>query len=111
MAMLGIEPASLVWGLIGATLGLSLAPKDASRLRSVFIFCAVVLAAALLGTAGGAYYEETHANGNAHVYRVVRNVLVMLVGCAFHPLFTAMVTNLPAVVQSTLARFGIGEKR
>src|SRR5437762_497251 len=49
VAMLGVEPQALVWGAVGAAIGLGFATKT-GRFRAAAIFFAVVMACALLGT-------------------------------------------------------------
>lgn len=102
LATLGVDPATLVWGLVGATLGLSLAPKDASRMRSALIFSAVVLAAALIGTVVAEHY------GKGILWR---NLIAMGMACLFHPLLTLLVAQLPDMVQAARERIGLATKK
>lgn len=93
LTALGIHPQPLFWALIGATLGLSLAPK-AERLRALAVFVCVVLSSALLGTwAARTYWEGSllAADGAAWALAV-----------AFHPLLIAFLNAVPALLTSVL---------
>ena len=97
LATLGVEPQALLWGAVGASIGLTVAPQ-ASRWRAMLTFCAVVMLAALAGT----YIAAHHADGSA----VVRNAGAAAVAALFHPLFQAAVSALPQLLSALTARFG-----
>ena len=91
MALLGIEPQALVWGLVGAVFGLSFAPQS-GRVRAALVFIAVAFAAALLGTWAAEFW---HAGS-----RIARNGWAMALAAAFHPLLAAFVQAVPAALQA-----------
>lgn len=97
LATLGVEPQALLWGAVGASIGLTVAPP-ASRWRAMLTFTAVVMLAALAGT----YVAEHHAEGSA----VVRNASAAAVAALFHPLFQAAVAGVPQLIAILTARFG-----
>ncbi len=100
VAMVGIEPQALVWGLVGAVFGLSFAPQS-GRVRAALVFIAVAFAAALLGTWAAEFW---HADS-----RVARNGWSMALGAAFHPLLAAFVQAVPAALQALVrAKSGSG---
>lgn len=97
LATLGVEPQALMWGGVGATFGVTLAPP-ASRMRTALTFCAVVMMAAMFGKWG------------AHVWwsgsDVARNGMAMVSGLFFHPAFSVAVNLLPRIGEALIARFG-----
>jgi hypothetical protein len=93
---LGVHPQALLWALIGATLGMSLAPQ-ASRMRAVAVFACVVLSSALLGT----WVARTYADGSL----IASDVVALLLAIAFHPLLIAFLNGAPAFLAGWLKRF------
>lgn len=91
VALLGIEPQSLIWGIVGAILGLPFAAPS-SRWRAICVFIAVSLSCALLGTWASARYFD----GSMYA----RNGCTLMLGVIFHPLFAAIVATVPAVIQA-----------
>lgn len=101
VALIGLEPQAIVWGLVGAVFGLAFAPKS-GRWRAALVFLAVAFAAALLGTWAADYW---HAGS-----RIARNGWAMALGAAFHPLLAAFVQAVPAALQALVrARTGGGD--
>lgn len=103
LTALGVHPQPLFWALVGATLGLSLAPK-AERLRAVAVFVCVVLSSALLGTwAARTYWEGSLLAADGAAW---------LLAVAFHPLLIAFLNAVPTlfstVVGGWLKRFSPG---
>jgi hypothetical protein len=97
LATLGVEPQALLWGAVGASIGLTVAPAS-GRVRAVLMFCAVVMMSALAGT----YFAEHHMAGSI----VARNAAAAATAALFHPLFTAAVAGLPALVARLTDRLG-----
>ena len=97
LATLGVEAQSLMWGAVGASIGLTVAPP-ASRWRAMLSFVAVVMLSALAGT----YIAEHHGAGSA----VVRNAAAAAVAALFHPLFQAAVAGVPQLIAMITARLG-----
>jgi len=97
LTTLGVEPQALLWGGIGASIGITVAPQT-GRVRAVLTFAAVVLLSALFGT----YLAYAHLAGSA----VARNACAGALGALFHPLFTAAVAGVPSLVSRLTARFG-----
>lgn len=98
VAVLGLEPQALVWGFVGASIGISTAPA-AGRMRAIAVFLAVVLAAALLGSWAAEHFFEARG--------VARNAWCLLLGISFHPLMTVAVQNIPGVFEALLRRLGV----
>lgn len=96
---LGVHPQALLWALIGATLGMSLAPQ-ASRLRAVAVFACVVLSSALLGT----WVARTYADASL----MAADVVALLMAIAFHPLLIAFLNGAPALLSGWIKRFSAG---
>lgn len=92
---IGVQPQPLFWALIGATLGLSLA-AEAGRLRAVSVFVAVIFASALIGSWAAHHVDATDFG---------RNGLSLVVAALFHPIFSAAIAQVPAVVASIGAWF------
>lgn len=100
VAIVGVEPQAIVWGLVGAIFGLGLAPAT-GRMRAALLFVAVSLASALLGTFAAAHWHAGSA--------VARNAWAVGLGAVFHPLFAAVVQAVPAAVHAMFrARTGQG---
>jgi len=97
LTTLGVEPQALLWGGIGASIGVTVAPQ-AGRVRAVLTFAAVVLLSALFGT----YLAHEHLAGST----VARNACSAALGCLFHPLFSAAVAGLPTLVAKITDRIG-----
>lgn len=97
LSTLGVEPQALLWAAVGASIGVTLAPAS-GRVRSMLTFMAVVLLSSLAGT----YVAHEHLAGSV----VARNAVSAGVAMLFHPLFTAAVSGVPAVVASLAARLG-----
>lgn len=89
VAMIGVEPQALVWGLVGAVFGVPFAPPS-GRVRSVLVFLAVTAACALLGTWAAAHWHDGS--------RMARNAWAMGLGVVFHPLVAAAVQVVPTIV-------------
>jgi hypothetical protein len=89
LTTLGVEPQTLLWAGIGASVGVTAAPQ-ASRARAVFTFAAVVLLSALFGT----YIAHEHLAGSA----LARNFCSAVIGGLFHPLFSAAIAGVPSLV-------------
>lgn len=103
LTALGVHPQPLFWALVGATLGLSLAPQ-ADRLRAVAVFACVVLSSALLGT----WAARTYWDGSL----LAADGAAWLLAVAFHPLLIAFLNAVPTlfstVVGGWLKRFSPG---
>ena len=97
LAALGVHPQPLFWALVGATLGMSLAPS-AGRVRAFAVFVCVVLASALLGT------QAAQAYANASLLAASSGAL--LTGMFFHPLVIAAMNAAPAFVSGWAQRLG-----
>lgn len=97
LATLGVEPQALLWGAVGASIGLTVAPPS-SRMRAWATFAAVVLLSALAGT----YVAHEHMADST----VARNAVSAAVAALFHPLFTAAVAGVPSLVQRLTDRIG-----
>lgn len=99
LAALGIGAQPLFWALVGATLGMSVAPQT-SRARACIVFACSVLASALLGTHLAQEFMDD-ARGAA-------NVAAFVMGALFHPLLGAATNAVPTVIAALLRRFGLG---
>lgn len=97
LSMLGVEAQALLWAAVGASVGITLAPQS-GRLRAALTFGSVVLLSALAGT----YVAHEHLAGSV----VARNAISAATAMLFHPLFTAAVAGVPALVASIAARIG-----
>lgn len=88
VSTLGV-PLSLVgWGLVGSTIGASLAPSS-SRWRALAVFVAATLSCALFGAIVGPHWfvgEPRAASAAACV-----------AGIIFHPVIAAVVGHIPAL--------------
>lgn len=100
LATFGIEPQALVWGLVGATLGATFAPKEASRLRAACVFTCTALAAALVGTVGAEHL---------HLGAIWRNLMALGSAAVMHPALTAVVGQIPSLVTAVRNRVGLGD--
>lgn len=89
LAALGLEPQAIVWGIVGAVLGVSLA-KPATRTYSILLFFAATLTCALLGSVLAAEYFASKIGP--------RNALIVAIGAAFHPLLQAFIAAIPDFV-------------
>lgn len=96
LALLGVEPQALAWGMVGAIFGAPLAPP-AGRYRQVLVFLGVTLASALLGTVAA----ETFGPAS----RIGRNAWCLVLGGIFHPLSAAVVAAVPNLVATMLHAF------
>lgn len=89
LVSLGITWPLVCWAMIGCIVGVSFAPKT-GRLRAFLLF----IASCLLSAKGGAALQElwypTHANAGT--------AIAAALGVFFHPLLTAIVARLPALV-------------
>lgn len=99
LAQLGIEPAPLFWAVVGGSLGVSFAAA-ATRWRVASVFVAVVLTCSLFGT----WLAHRYIGGEA----LSRNTFACVLAIFFHPLLSAAVTRVPAVVDGLMRKFGIG---
>lgn len=93
-AAFGVETQALVASLVGATLGVSLAPPS-SKVRAVLVFIAVVLACATIGT----FVSDAYMAGS----RIGRNFAATTSGIVFHPMLTAIVDQLPKWLETLRA--------
>lgn len=98
VAILGIEPQTLVWGFVGSSIGATFAAPS-SRWRAVSLFIAVVLSCALLGTWAALRWFDGTA--------LARNGSSLLLGILFHPLLSLLVANLPSILDAGLKRIGL----
>jgi hypothetical protein len=92
-ALVGLEPQTLVYGTVGAIFGLATAPPS-GWVRSMFLFVAVVFAAALLGTWAAEYWHDGK--------RIQRNAWSMALAAVFHPVFAAMLAKVPAIIPTLI---------
>jgi len=97
VSVLGVEPQALVYGFIGASIGFSFAPS-LGRFRATCLFVAVVMACALLGTWGAVRFFESSTTA--------RNGVSLILAIVFHPLLSALVANVPSVMDSLLRKIG-----
>jgi hypothetical protein len=97
-AAMGIGPQALMWSMLGSILGAPLA-KSAGRIRQGVVFVVVVFAGALLGTIAA---HRFHA-GDA-LYRM--GWCFALAG-AFHPMSSAFVKAVPALVAAVAASIAL----
>lgn len=98
VAILGVEPQTLIYGFVGASIGISFAPQ-AGRVRTAFLFLAVVMACALLGTwVAERYFESRH---------IARNGVALLTAIVFHPLLSGVVANIPSLIDWVLKKAGV----
>lgn len=93
VAWVGVHPQPIFWALWGATFGMSLAAKS-GPIRAIAVFCSVVMSSALLGTWTA---EQMSWSTTA------RNVWSLLYALCFHPLFNAVVANVPLFVERVAA--------
>lgn len=100
VALVGVEPQALVWGVVGAVIGLTFAPPT-GRFRAGLVFLAVAFASAALGTWAAEYWHS-----GSHV---ARNAWSLGVAVLFHPLFAALVQAVPAAVQAFVSRKAGGQ--
>lgn len=91
--LLGVEPQTLAWSMVGAIFGSSLAPP-AGRFRQVLVFGGVVLASSLLGS--------VIAEALGHSSMRWRNVWCFIFGGLFHVIAATVVTEVPGIVRSLL---------
>jgi hypothetical protein len=96
---LGVHPQPLFWALVGATLGMSLAPQ-AGRSRAVAVFACVVLASALLGT----WAARTYVDGSL----LAADGVSLLMAVAFHPLLIAFLNAVPSFFGGWIKRLSPG---
>lgn len=100
VAFVGVEPQALIWGIVGAVIGLTFAPPT-GRVRAAMVFGAVAFASAALGTWASEYWH-----GGSHV---ARNAWAMVIATVFHPLFAAVVQAVPAAVTAFVNRKAGGQ--
>jgi hypothetical protein len=103
LSALGIEPQSLMWALIGATLGLT-APPSSTRLRAVFAFLCAVLASALLGT-----WIAT-AMADASTRKLATSGASLVMALLFQPILTSASAAVPSAVKGLIRRAGLGDQ-
>lgn len=89
LAIIGVEPQALLWGAVGAFMGMTFA-APAGRMRAALTFLAVVLACAELGTWAALKWFDA--------LPVARNGSALTLGVLFHPLLAALVAKLPQIV-------------
>lgn len=90
VSLIGVEPQGLVWAFVGSTLGVSVA-KPTTRLYAIALFIAATLTCALLATmAADQWFRGSH---------VARNTFSVILGAAFHPLFSSFIESIPGIVQ------------
>lgn len=99
LTTLGVEPQALLWGGIGASIGITVAPQT-GRVRSVLTFGAVVMLSAVFGT----YLAHVYGSGSS----VARNACAAALGAMFHPLFSAAVAGLPNLITRLTDRIAGG---
>lgn len=95
LTSVGLEPQPLFWALVGAAIGVSMAPKTGPW-RAAILFGAVVLGCSLLGSLAA----QTWGSGS----QIQRNGAACVLAIVFHPLLTAFVGFIPDL----LRRFGGG---
>lgn len=91
VSMIGVEPQTLVWSVVGSVIGVALA-KPAGRAYAVALFLAATLTCGLLATIASAQWFDNSA--------MARNGLAVLLGAAFHPGLQAFFASIPAVVEA-----------
>jgi hypothetical protein len=91
MAIIGVEPQAVLWGSIGACVGMTFA-APAGRLRASLMFVAVVLACAELGTWASIRWFDASF--------IARNSVALVLGMLFHPILAAVVARIPIVVNA-----------
>lgn len=96
LTSLGLEPATLFWALVGATLGLSFAAAM-TRARAVIVFAGVVLSCALFG----AWLAQQYYGGGV----LSRNVFACALAWFCHPLVSLALTKLPALWDAVVVRW------
>jgi hypothetical protein len=94
-ALVGLHPHALLFAFIGATIGLSFAPVT-SKWRAASLFVAVVLGAALLGSWAAAEWSAGS--------KLAQSGYALVIATLFHPLLTAVVEKLPAVLDGFINR-------
>ena len=90
VSALGIEPQALLWALVGSTMGVSLAAPS-SKGYAFALFIAATLTCALLGTAAADQWWKGAV--------FARNVITVILGAGFHPMFAAFIAAVPGIVQ------------
>lgn len=88
---IGLEPQTLVFATAGAIFGVGTTPPG-GKFRSIALFFAVILGAALLGTMAS---DLWHGGS-----RIPRNVWSMALGLSFHLLVASTLNALPSVFTS-----------
>ena len=96
LSSLGLDPPTLFWALVGATVGLSFAPAM-SRFRAVVVFLAVVLSCALIG----AWLAQQYYGGGM----LSRHVAACVLALFFHLLVSLAQTKLPALWDAVVVRW------
>lgn len=98
VAMLGVDPQALVWGAVGAAIGLAFATQT-GRYRAIALFVAVTMACSLLGTL---IADRWFAGAP-----LWRNGSALLMGIAFHPLLALAMAALPQIFDAALRKVGL----
>lgn len=96
LSALGLDPATLFWALVGATLGLSFATAM-TRQRAVIVFVGVVLSCALFG----AWLAQQFYGGGV----LSRHVFACGLAWFCHPLVGLALTKLPALWDAFVVRW------
>jgi len=97
LSTLGVEPHTLLYGAVGATLGAGMAAQM-GRVKQIFVFTAVTMLSASFGTAicAAAGYDSPS----------VRNAISGALGLFFHPLLSAIVSGIPQMISAAISRIG-----
>lgn len=95
LSTLGLDPATLFWALIGATVGLSFAPTM-TRFRAVVVFVAVVLICSLFG----AWLAQERGGGVLSRHGAACGLALF-----FHLLVSLAQTKLPALWDAVVVRW------
>jgi hypothetical protein len=103
MALIGVDPQVLFWAFVGCALGVPLAPQ-AGRVRAAFTFLLAALASALLGT----FMAAEMIGFDAPIARLALATkgLTLILGIAFHPLMTVVVSSIPSIWDGLLKKVG-----
>lgn len=99
VALIGVEPQTLFWALVGCGLCSPATPKSGLG-RGVLTFVMAMLASALLGTFLAAIYFAANL-------QLATKVCSLVLGLVFHPLMAAVVTSIPSIWDGILKRIGI----
>lgn len=99
---LGLEPQPLFWSLVGAGIGVSMAPK-AGPWRAVVLFALVVMGSSLLGS----FAAQVWGTGS----QIQRNGAACGLAIVFHPLLTALVSMIPDLIRRFAGGASTGEPK